>query len=247
LFKKSSTFAKKIQTHFIFARMNLYFSIQPSEKLALRNPESTELGKKIVRQGLILMNELGYEHFTFKKLAEAIDTTEASVYRYFENKHRLLLYLLTWYWNVLEYSVLVSLKNLNDPEMKINRVIEILVNKLPEWVDAGGFDKAALHSVAVSESSKAYLIKEVDEINKEHLFKPYKDLCNTISQLFVTYNPNFPYPRSLASTVVEMSQFQPYFAEHLPSLTDINKESDIENGVNDFLKRLIFNTLNQNK
>jgi Bacterial regulatory proteins, tetR family len=225
--------------------MNLYFSTQPSEKLALRNPESTELGKRIVRQGLILMNELGYEQFTFKKLAEAIDTTEASVYRYFENKHRLLLYLLTWYWNVLEYSVLVSLKNLNDPEMKIKRVVQILVSKLPDWVDTGGFDKNALHSVAVSESSKAYLTKEVDEINKEQLFKPYKDLCNTISQLFVTYNPNFPYPRSLASTVVEMSQFQSYFADHLPSLTDINKQTNVENGASDFLERIIFNTLDQ--
>jgi AcrR family transcriptional regulator len=225
--------------------MNLYFSTQPSEKLALRNPESTELGKRIVRQGLILMAELGYEHFTFKKLAEAIDTTEASVYRYFENKHRLLLYLLTWYWNVLEYAVLVSLQNLNEPEAKIKRVVQILVNKLPDWVDAGGFDKPSLHSVAVSESSKAYLIKEVDAINKEHLFKPYKDLCNTISQLFIGYNPGFPYPRSLASTVVEMSQFQPYFAEHLPALTDINKQTGIVTGATDFLERLIFNTLDQ--
>ena len=37
------------------------------------------------------------EEFTFRKLAQKINTTEASVYRYFENKHRLLIYILAWY------------------------------------------------------------------------------------------------------------------------------------------------------
>ena len=80
--------------------MTLQFTLETTEKLALRNPETTELGKKIVRSGLLLMENIGYEHFTFKKLAENIQTTEASIYRYFENKHKLLLYYLSWYWNI---------------------------------------------------------------------------------------------------------------------------------------------------
>lgn len=225
--------------------MNLQFSIQPSEKLALRNPENTELGRKIIREGLLLMHRLGYEHFTFKKLAEAIGTTEAGIYRYFENKHRLLLYFFTWYWNFLEFSVVTSLQNMSDPGLKIKKVLEILSNSLPDLSDAAGLDKTALHGIAMAESSKAYLVKEVDDINREQLFKPYKDLCGRIAQLFLEYNPGYEYPRSLASTVVEMAQFQPYFAEHLPALTDFGRQKNSP-GVVGFLEQLVFSALKKN-
>lgn len=222
--------------------MNMQFSIQPSEKLALRNPESTQLGRKIIREGLLLMHSLGYEHFTFKKLAETIGTTEASIYRYFENKHRLLLYFLTWYWNFLEFSVVTSLQNMHDPSQKIKKVIDILSTTLPDWADTAGMDKTALHSIAIAESSKAYLVKEVDDINQEKLFKPYKDLCGRIANLFLEHNPAYKYPRALASTLVEMAQFQPYFAEHLPALTDFGKQKD-QQGVVRFLENLVFRAL----
>jgi len=222
--------------------MNLQFSIQPNEKLALRNPESTDLGRKIVRQGLLLMHELGYEHFTFKKLAAAINTTEASIYRYFENKHRLLLYFLTWYWNILEYSVVVSLQNMSDPVLKIRKIIEVLTNDLSDWVNTAGLDGSALHAIAIAESSKVYLVKEVDAINREQLFKPYKDLCGRIAGLFLEYQPTYAYPRSLASTVLEMAQFQPYFMEHLPALTDFGGKKDRQEVVA-FLENLVFASL----
>lgn len=222
--------------------MNLQFSIQPNARLALRNPESTVLGQKIVRQGLLLMYELGYEHFTFKKLGEAIGTTEASIYRYFENKHRLLLYLLTWYWNFLEYSVVVSLQNISDPAQKIKKVIEILTSPLPDWSDTYGLDKRALYGIAIAESSKVYLVKEVDNINREQLFKPYKDLCGRIAAIFLEHNSHYPYPRSLASTLVEMAQFQPYFSQHLPALTDFSGQLNGKN-LPDYLEKLVFSAL----
>jgi len=224
--------------------MNLQFSILPNAKLALRNPESTELGRKIVREGLLLVLELGYEHFTFKKLAESIHTTEASIYRYFENKHRLLLYFLTWYWNLLEFTVVTSIQNMSDPAQKIARVIDILTSPLPDIEEAAGMNKSALQGVAIAESSKVYLVKEVDDINRERLFKPYKDLCGRIAALFSEQNPDYPYPRSLASTLVEMSQFQPYFKEHLPSLTDFADRKDSKS-IADYLNHLVFSSLNR--
>jgi AcrR family transcriptional regulator len=222
--------------------MNLQISIQPSLKLALRDPESSVLGRKIVREGIVLMNRIGFEQFTFKKLAEAVETTEASIYRYFENKHRLLLYFLTWYWNYVEYQAIVSLQNLNDPKIKIQKIIEILTVGLPNWSDVSGIDKEALQEIVIAESSKVFLTKEVDAINREHLFKPYKDLCQFIATLFQAYNPNYPYPRSLASTILEMAQFQPYFMEHLPALTDFGGP---RNGtkVAAFLENLVFSAL----
>lgn len=222
--------------------MDIQISIKPNLKLALRNPESSALGKKIIREGILLMRLLGYEQFTFKKLAEAIDSTEASIYRYFENKHRLLLYFLTWYWNYVEYQAIVSLKNLNDPMLKIKKIIEILTDEPPSWSGASGIDKNALQEIAIAESSKAYLTKEIDVINHEQLFKPYKDLCEHIGNVFQEYNPDYKYPRSLASTIVEMAQHQSYFMEHLPALTDFGGKRD-GTKVAGFLESVVFSAL----
>ena len=222
--------------------MQFQIRIQPSERLALRDPEDTALGRNIVRQGLILMHKLGFEHFTFKKLADEMNTTEASVYRYFENKHRLLLYILNWYWSYLEYLVMFSLQNLTDPRLRIRRVIELLVRELPPELDNSGYDKKALFEIVVSESSKAYLTREVEEINKVKLFKPYKDLCGRIAGLLSEYNPAYPYPHSLSSTLIEMAHYQYFFMVHLPSLTDFKEDKRIENIIG-FLEHLVFSSL----
>ncbi len=76
-----------------------------NEALFLRNPEQSELGKNIINHSTRLIFKNGFEAFTFKKLAEEIGTTEASIYRYFENKHKLLLYLSAWYWGWLEFQI----------------------------------------------------------------------------------------------------------------------------------------------
>jgi len=53
-----------------------------------------------------LIAEIGFEELNFKKLAIAMDSTEASVYRYFENKYKLLTYLVSWYWDFMHLDTL---------------------------------------------------------------------------------------------------------------------------------------------
>ena len=81
--------------------MNIDFNPSLNDRLFLKNPQSTELGKKIIKEAISLIASIGYEQFTFKKLAIEIETTEATIYRYFVNKHKLLIYLVNWYWNYL--------------------------------------------------------------------------------------------------------------------------------------------------
>ena len=50
--------------------MQLNLRIQMNESLYLRDPESTELGQRIILNSIELINELGFEGFTFKKLGE---------------------------------------------------------------------------------------------------------------------------------------------------------------------------------
>ena len=44
-----------------------------------KDPESSELGKNIVSNSIILIDKLGFERFTFKKLGAYIGSNESSI------------------------------------------------------------------------------------------------------------------------------------------------------------------------
>lgn len=222
--------------------MDYQLSFKVNNHIFLRDPESSELGKQIVKNAIDLIYELGIEHFTFKKLALKMSTTEASIYRYFENKHRLLLYILNWYWSYMEFLVDFTLQNIQNPEEKLTKVIELFTQSLTESGGNLDYNKSYLNQIVLSESSKVYLVKEVQEINKYQVFKPYKDLCNTVSKVILSYNPTYAYAKSLSSTLIETAHSQQYFSKNLPRLTDINDQKD-ESFVLKFLNQLIFAAL----
>ena len=85
--------------------MAIGIKISLNNALYLRDPQATDLGQKIIQHSILLIDEVGFEAFNFKRLAISMGSTEASVYRYFENKHFLLLYLVSWYWEWVRYSI----------------------------------------------------------------------------------------------------------------------------------------------
>jgi hypothetical protein len=222
--------------------MDFQLSFKVNEHIYLRDPESSELGKQIVKNAIDLIYELGFEHFTFKKLATKMSTTEASIYRYFENKHRLLLYILNWYWSYMEFLVDFTIQNIQDPKEKLIKIITLFTQSLPESVGQLDYNKSYLNQIVLSESSKVYLIKEVKEINSYQVFKPYKDLCNKISEVMLSLNPTYTYSRSLSSTLIETAHSQQYFSKNLPRLTDISTDKD-EKFVFNYLNQLVFSAL----
>jgi AcrR family transcriptional regulator len=171
-----------------------------------------------------------------------MNTTEASIYRYFTNKHRLLLYILNWYWSYMEYLVVVQLEPIQDLRAKLERVVELFTHELPERLGQSDYNKNRLHQIVISESSKVYLVKEVKEINENEVFKPYKDLCARISDLIKAYQPNYPYPHSLSTTLIETAHSQLFFSTHLPKLTDVQDLSK-PSFVEQYLKDLVFKVL----
>jgi AcrR family transcriptional regulator len=222
--------------------MEYQLSFRVNEHIYLRDPESSELGKQIVKNAIDLIYDLGFEHFTFKKLAIKMSTTEASIYRYFENKHRLLLYILNWYWSYMEFLVDFTLQNIQNPNEKLAKIIELFTQSLPESVGKLDYNKFLLNQIVLSESSKVYLIKEVQEINTHQVFKPYKDLCNKISEVILNINPTYKYSRSLSSTLIETAHSQQYFSKNLPRLTDVADQKD-ESFVFNFLYQFVFAAL----
>lgn len=222
--------------------MDLQVKFKVNAKIYLRDPESTEVGREIVKNGIDLIYQLGFEQFTFKKLATEIGSTEATIYRYFENKHRLLLYILNWYWNYMEFLVDYTLTNINDNKERLKLIVKLLTHELPESTGKFDYNKKSLNEIVITESSKVYLVKEVSEINKDQVFKPYKDLCAKIADVISAYNPKYKFPKSLSTTLIETSHHQQYFSLNLPRLTDATPKNRGEFTAQ-FLEDLLFNAL----
>lgn len=222
--------------------MEIQLQIKMNEKLFLRNPEQSELGKKIILHSIRFIHKNGFEDFTFKKLAKVIGSTEAGIYRYFENKHRLLIYITAWYWSWLEYQVVFQTNNIKDPVIKLKRVIQLLATSVEDDLSTSYVEENLLHQIIITEGSKTYLTKRVTEDNKDRLFKPYKDLCASIGNMILECSPNYKYPKSLASTIIEMAHFQNFFMKNLPSLTDFGNNKS-ESDIVSFLEDLVFSSL----
>ena len=222
--------------------MKLQSQIKMNEALFIRNPESTALGKNILKHSVLLIYKMGFEAFTFRKLAEEIGTTEAGIYRYFENKHKLLVYLTAWYWNWLEIQIRFNTNNIASPAVKLKKVIKLLASTVEDDEQTNYLSERLLHQIIISEGSKAYLTKQVGEDNKQHFFKPYKDLCAVLGNIILECNPKYKYPKSLASTIIEMAHFQNFFMNNLPSLTDFGKTKE-ETEIINFLNDLVFASL----
>lgn len=132
---------------------------------------------------------------------------------------------MNWYWSYLEFQMIVQLSTLTDPAEKIKKVVDILVWEDNLEIDFGAFDHQALYYITIAEGNKTYLSKDVDENNKDMLYKPFKDLSGRIAGIFSEYNPAYKYPNTLASSVIDLSHLQYYFMHHLPRLSDFAKRS----------------------
>ena len=225
--------------------MGISIQIHLPEKLYLRDPEQTDLGRRILDFSIKLIDELGFEKFTFKKLATAIGSTEASVYRYFENKHKLLIYLVSWYWRWLEYQIDYQIHNVEDKKRAIELAIGVLADSIKYDPNFSHIDEVTLHRIVVEESSKAFLTKQVNNDRKDGLFSGYRSLCLKLASLLTEFNNNYPYPKALASTVVEASHQQIFFATHLPDLTDLKVQEEDTTQIARFLEDLVFRVLDE--
>ena len=220
--------------------LNNKISIKINEKTFLKDPESSQLGSLIISGSIDLINDFGFEEFTFKKLAKHIKSTEASVYRYFESKHNLLVYLVLWYWGWQEYRLVLSMINIPDPCERLMRAVKVLVEKIEEDSTFSQINEVKLNAIVISESSKAYLNKKVDSDNKLGFFTQYKDVVSRVSDIILEINPNYKYPHMLVSTVVEGAHHQRYFADHLPKLTDVFEDED---AITNFYQKMILNEI----
>lgn len=223
---------------------NLVINIKVHEGLYLNDPQSTKLGKRIIEHSVRMIDEMGLECFTFGKLSKEIGSAEPSIYRYFENKHQLFVYLLNWYWEWVAARIELNTLNIENAAKRLKIVLDVIADSAKRNSSIEFVDEEALHRVVVQEGTKGYHTKMVDDNNKEGFFLSYKRLCEKIADLLTEINPNFPYPRSLASCLIETANNNLYFAQHLPRLTDLKDEDDkLSQSVKDLLEYFCFGIL----
>ncbi len=215
------------------------FTIKINENTYTKDPETSDLGKRIIEHSILLIHEIGFESFTFKKLGILINSNESSIYRYFENKHKLLLYLSSWHWSWIEYQLVLSTYTISDAKEKLEKGIEIVTKPIQLDNDYAHINEVKLHKIIINEFSKSYLTKEVDEENKEGYFEVYKRLIQRLNEMILDCNPNYEYPLSLASTLLEGTLYQTFLKEHFGSITNCTSKEQLSG----FFSSLIFNTI----
>ena len=213
--------------------------ISVSDKIYLKDPETTALGKKIVEYGIILIDDIGFENFTFRKLGKLIHSNESSIYRYFENKHKFLVYISAWFWGWKEYQLVFATHSILDKNERLDKAIEVITKPVEEDADFKHINEVSLSNIIINESSKSFLTKEVDEENLDGYFTIYKRLVKRLADMISEVNQNYSYPYSLASTVIEGTLHQHFLSEHFKSITDCNDSSSLS----EYFKHMVNNLI----
>ena len=203
---------------------NLSLKIQINNNIFVKDPETSTLGRKIIQESIILMDEIGFENFTFKKLGERIGSNESSIYRYFESKHKLLVYLSSWYWSWIEYRMVFETNNIDNAFEKLKKALTIVTEKIEDDFKTEHINEAILNKIIIAEFTKTLYTKEVDEENKEDFFLIYKRVINRLVTMIEAVNSNYNYSKSLASSIVEGALHQHFLKNHLKTITNCNKE-----------------------
>ena len=212
-----------------------------NDKIFLKDPETSSLGRKIIKESVILMDEIGFDNFTFKKLGAQIGSNESSIYRYFENKHKLLLYLSSWYWSWMEYKVLFLTANFADPMEQLLKAIKIVTEKIEDDTNTDFIDESILNRIIITEFTKTFLTKEVDQENREGFFLIYKRVINRLVNMVGAIDPNYLYAKSLISNIVEGALHQHFLQGHLKSITNCNEQITPTDYYTDLVKRILKN------
>ena len=213
--------------------------IEVPKGIYLKDPESSLLGKRIVENSIIQIEELGFEDFNFKKLGLLINSNESSIYRYFDSKHKLLIYLTAWYWSWIEYQLVIETYSINTTKDKLNKAIEVVTRTTKKDSKYSHVNEVLLNKIIINENSKSYLTKDVDNENEDGYFMPYKRVVQRVSEIISNYDNSYTYPLSLASTIIESSLHQQFIKIHFKSITNCDDKTT----PTDFFKDLTLKTL----
>ena len=113
----------------------------------------------------------------------------------------MLHYLISWYWNRLEYKVDLATQNLHKPQERLKACLHIITEEKKFDPSFEFVNEEALYRIVVAELDKTYLTKWVETDNKDGLvFGSFKSLCKKIASIIHEINPTYKFPNALVST-----------------------------------------------
>lgn len=190
------------------------------DSIFLKDPERSELGRKILNEGVSLIDKIGFEAFTFKKLGERIQSNESSIYRYFENKHKLLLYLSSWYWSCIEFRLIFETANLDDSNHRLTKAIIVLTEDTSPEILGCNIKESTLKQIMISNFIKTF---NLSELNNEDCIKTYKRVILLLSEIIKEVNPYYSYPENLSINIVEGALHQHFLNQHFKTITNYSE------------------------
>lgn len=190
----------------------------------IKDPETSDLGKRIIEHSIVLIEEIGFEKFNFKKLGQKIGSNESSIYRYFESKHKLLIYLTSWYWGWIQYQLVIETYSIQDSKDKLSKAIEVVTKTTKQDSNFSHINEILLNRIVIDENSKSYSTKKVDSENKEGFFRLYKEVVRRLASIISEYTPSYKHPLTLASTIIEGALHQQFIRQHFKTLTNCDDQ-----------------------
>lgn len=215
-------------------RLLEHYTVQLDKALYAKDPAVSDIGKDILHHSVILLAEEGLEAFTFKKLAQAMASTETTIYRYFHNKHQLMMYLCSWYWSHQEWKLVFATANISEPKVLVERAVEVLISR-PSASKMQVMNEELLQRVVCAEFGKVFDIHTKHIEDFEGYFAAYHNLCERISAIILLMDKNNKHSMAWAQTIIEASQRQLFFHYYRKKMSDCAKD---ENTIKQFILSL---------
>ena len=127
--------------------------------------------------------------------------------------------------------------NVVDPRKKLSIMLMVLIDSAKRNLEVEYIDEDILHRLVIVEGAKGYHHKFVDEQNDAGFFVAYNSVCHEFEETIFQINNDFPYAKTLASVILEMTFNSIYFSDHLPKWTNIHSG---EERAEELLKMLEF-------
>ncbi|MBL7812132.1 MAG: TetR/AcrR family transcriptional regulator [Bacteroidetes bacterium] len=201
--------------------------------LYIKNPQETALGQSLLEHAAACISRDGLEEFNFRKLAQAAGCTEATVYRYFENKHKLVLLLMNLFWGYVDFQIQQRIRFEPKAEAALNACLNELGNLQLHEIHNPHFAELLVH-LAAREGVKMHLGKDIHAETQDGSLTHYLRLLQTVEDLLRLNHVS--YPRALAGLLLDSALQQHFYRHNEPLLTDSACE---EEGCVQFLQSLI--------
>lgn len=192
--------------------------------LYTKDPMSSAIGQEIIRQSVEMISATGLDQFTFKKLAQQLQSTESTVYRYFQNKHQLATYLASYHWSLMEWRIAFATANITNDQTRFENALRELCRWVVDDPESSYINEAKLQHMVITSGFNTFLPLELSKSEKQAYTSSYNHLIRRLSLIVQKSHRLIKHHDALASAIIESVHHQMYLQLHTPHLTDIKSK-----------------------